>query len=83
MQFQMGNWQLEVAKMALYVSFPVALFHYFNQPENFDEWVRKMQPAMNPPGEAAFREEVKKVARELQEREEKRLLKEMNENQTK
>lgn len=74
----MGNWQLEVAKMALYVTFPVALFHYFNQPENFQEWVTKMQPEFNPPGDAEFREEVKRVAKELRERDEERQLKGIN-----
>jgi len=35
----MGGWKLEVFKMALYMSFPVALFHWFNQPEYFEKWV--------------------------------------------
>lgn len=38
----MGGWQLEVAKMALYMAFPVGMFHYFNQPEYFEKWVRKL-----------------------------------------
>ena len=36
----MGGWQLEVGKMALYMAFPVGLFHYFNQPEYFEKWVK-------------------------------------------
>lgn len=36
----MGGWQLEVGKMALYMAFPVGMFHYFNQPEYFEKWVR-------------------------------------------
>lgn len=35
----MGGWKLEVFKMGLYMSFPVALFHWFNQPEYFEKWV--------------------------------------------
>lgn len=35
----MGGWQLEAFKMALYMIFPVSLFHYFNQPEYFEDWV--------------------------------------------
>lgn len=66
----MGNWQLEIAKMALYISFPVALFHYFNQSENFEEWATKLRSEINPPENEKFREEVKKVARELRERDE-------------
>lgn len=71
----MGNWQLEVAKMALYVAFPVALFHYFNQSESFAEWATKMQTEINPPQNEQFREEIKRVAKELKERDEERLLK--------
>ena len=37
----MGGWQLEVGKMALYMSFPVGMFHWFNNPEYFEKWVRK------------------------------------------
>lgn len=37
----MGGWQLEVGKMAMYMAFPVGMFHYFNQPEYFEKWVRK------------------------------------------
>lgn len=35
----MGGWGLEAFKMAVYMVFPVALFHYFNQPEYFENWV--------------------------------------------
>lgn len=40
----MGGWQLEVGKMALYMAFPVGMFHYFNQPQYFEKWVRKCLP---------------------------------------
>ena len=36
----MGNWQLEVCKMFLYMAFPVGCFHYFNLPDNFEELVK-------------------------------------------
>jgi hypothetical protein len=29
--FIMGNWQLEVAKMAIYVFFPVGAFYFYHQ----------------------------------------------------
>lgn len=35
----MGGWHLEAFKMAVYMIFPVGLFHYFNQPEYFETWV--------------------------------------------
>lgn len=37
----MAGWVLEVFKMTLYVSFPVALFHYFNSPGNIEESLAK------------------------------------------
>lgn len=39
----MAGWVLEVFKMSLYVSFPVALFHYFNSPGNIEEDLAKTQ----------------------------------------
>lgn len=42
----MGGWQLEVAKMAMYMAFPVGMFHYFNQPEYFEKWVRSISMPM-------------------------------------
>ena len=37
----MGSWQAEVAKMFLYVMFPVAVFHCYNQPEIFENWAQQ------------------------------------------
>ncbi len=33
----MGNWQLEVAKMALYVFVPVGAFYFYHQVDYFEE----------------------------------------------
>ncbi|KAK3911796.1 Protein PET100-like protein, mitochondrial [Frankliniella fusca] len=35
------GWKLEVVKMGLYVSFPVAMFHYFNSPGNIEDDLHK------------------------------------------
>lgn len=63
----MGTWQLEIAKMAMYVTFPVAMFHYFNQPAFFEEWVVKTKrdtyPPEDPKMRAAF-EESFRISRE-------------------
>lgn len=45
----MGNWKLEVGRMAMYMSFPVVLFYYFNQPKYFEEWVTKTKRELYPP----------------------------------
>ncbi|XP_072402322.1 protein PET100 homolog, mitochondrial [Diabrotica undecimpunctata] len=52
----MGTWTLEVAKMALYIVFPVALFHYFNQPQYFEDWVVEKKRELFPPETEAKRE---------------------------
>lgn len=45
----MGSWRMEVGRMALYVMFPVVMFHYFNQPKYFEEWVIKTKRELYPP----------------------------------
>ena len=37
----MGTWTLEVARMGVYMFFPVALFYVFNQPQWFEEYIVK------------------------------------------
>lgn len=39
----MGNWQLEVAKMALYVFFPVASFYAYHQVDYFEDILRQFE----------------------------------------
>lgn len=64
------GWQLEIAKMALYMAFPVGCFHYFNQPEYFERWVietkRKIYPS-NIEDDRKMYEEVKARLLEAQE----------------
>lgn len=70
----MGGWKLEVAKMALYVTFPVALFHYFNQPEYFEEWVVKTKRELYPPETKAQRESFEAAIRKIKEKQEKAMI---------
>lgn len=77
----MGNWQLEVVKMAIYITFPVAMFHYFNQPENFEETIRNINLRINTPEEDKFREEYRALVKRKQEEEEVRILKKLDEKE--
>jgi hypothetical protein len=47
--FRMTRWKLEVFKMAMCVSFPVACFYLFNKPELFKDSVIKHREKYFPP----------------------------------
>lgn len=57
----MGNWQLEVGKMAIYMTFPVALFYVFNQPQFFEEWVVKKKRECFPAADPAADQQLKEL----------------------
>lgn len=44
----MATWRLEVARMALYIIFPVAVFHYFNQPQIFEKEIIDLKRELYP-----------------------------------
>lgn len=70
---EMG-WKAEIAKMFLYVSFPVGIFHYFNQTANFEEWVIKTKKEHFPPESKRMQEELQNFIHEFNsEAERKRL----------
>jgi len=62
----MGNWQLEVFKMSLYISIPVLTFVIFNEPQLFEGVLlahRRLQAAEeNPECERLFHNWVKNFA---------------------
>lgn len=64
----MGTWRLEIGKMAIYVLFPVLMFHYFNQPQYFEEWVVKTKRELYPPEaeQTAFKEAIRKIQEDQQ-----------------
>lgn len=61
----MGGWQLEVGKMALYMAFPVGMFHYFNQPEYFEKWVTETKRQLYPPESKSHRDEIEKTIKAM------------------
>uniref|UniRef100_A0A1L8E083 Protein pet100 log mitochondrial n=1 Tax=Nyssomyia neivai TaxID=330878 RepID=A0A1L8E083_9DIPT len=75
----MGGWHLEIAKMALYITFPVALFHYFNQPQYFEKWVTDMKRELYPPEDTSQNDEFKKAIRSVRVAKEKEFLKALEE----
>lgn len=75
----MGGWKLEVAKMAMYMTFPVALFHYFNQPQYFEEWVTKMKRELYPPEKQEIRAKFEETIKQVQEMHELKMLRSLEE----
>lgn len=73
----MGGWKLEIGKMALYMTFPVALFHYFNQPQYFEEWVTKTKRELYPPEDTPSKLQFKAALKEIREKQEAQMLKAM------
>lgn len=73
----MGGWKLEVGKMAIYMTFPVALFHYFNQPQFFEEWVTQTKRSMYPPEDTAETKQFAEGIKFIQERQKKKAYEEL------
>lgn len=71
----MARWTLEVARMVMYVSFPVAMFHYFNQPQYFEKWVTDKKREIYPPEEKAGKEQIKQLIFEMREQHDRDLFK--------
>lgn len=69
----MGNWRLEVGRMAVYVSFPVGLFYYFNQPAYFEEWVTKTKREIIPPEKKEDREAMNQLVRDMRKKQQLQL----------
>lgn len=61
----MGGWVLEIAKMALYLTFPVAAFHVFNSPEYFEKYVIEKKREMYPHERDLYREEIGQLFRDM------------------
>lgn len=65
--------------MAIYMAFPVGIFHYFNQPQYFEESLVKMKREMYPPQDSAEAIAFRKAIREIQMEQELEELKKMEE----
>lgn len=61
----MGGWKLEVAKMALYLSFPVVAFHVFNTPKYFEQYVIEKKREMYPHESTMYHEEMSELLRDM------------------
>ncbi|KAM9391715.1 protein PET100 homolog, mitochondrial isoform 2-T2 [Pholidichthys leucotaenia] len=67
--------KLEVFRMMLYLSFPVAMFWISNQAEYFEEYIVKRKREIFPPDEAVRRKELEDFKERMRVRKEQRILK--------
>nr|XP_020465954.1 protein PET100 homolog, mitochondrial [Monopterus albus] len=73
--------KLEVFRMMLYLSFPVAMFWISNQPEYFEEYVVKRKREIFPRNEEEQRKELEAFKERMRVRWEQQLLKERSESE--
>lgn len=71
------GWILEIAKMSLYISFPVGIFHYVNQPAYFDKWVIQAKKEHYPLESRKANEEMETFIRDFNAHMEKERLETM------
>jgi protein PET100 len=77
----MGNWHLEVFKLGLYVSFPVAMFYIFNQAPIFEPWVVQMKRELYPPESMTGQKEIRTYIKEARGKQQAQLIKEMEQEE--
>lgn len=68
---------MEVGKMAMYMAFPVALFHWFNTPEYFEKWVVEKKREMYPPEHLNSHDQIQEVIQDLRQKQQEKYLKAM------
>ncbi|XP_061472571.1 protein PET100 homolog, mitochondrial [Rhineura floridana] len=66
--------KLEVFRMMLYLSFPVAMFWISNQAEYFEEYVIKRKREIYPPEDSYQRKELEDFKERMRKKREERLL---------
>lgn len=64
----MGNWKLEIFKMAVYMGFPVGLFYYFNQPAFFESWMMEKRKVVFPQDLLSSKEQIENVKKVMEEK---------------
>ncbi|XP_016103669.1 protein PET100 homolog, mitochondrial-like isoform X2 [Sinocyclocheilus grahami] len=69
--------QIEVFRMMVYLSFPVAMFWISNQAEYFEEYIVKRKREIFPPDEKMHRRELEDFKERMRNRREQKMLKQM------
>ncbi|XP_051742104.1 protein PET100 homolog, mitochondrial [Ctenopharyngodon idella] len=69
--------KIEVFRMMVYLSFPVAMFWISNQAEYFEEYIVKRKREIFPPDEKMHRQELENFKERMRNRREQKMLKQM------
>ncbi|XP_018922229.1 protein PET100 homolog, mitochondrial-like [Cyprinus carpio] len=69
--------KIEVFRMMVYLSFPVAMFWISNQAEYFEEYIVKRKREIFPPDEKMHRRELEDFKERMRNRREQKMLKQM------
>ncbi|XP_077069989.1 protein PET100 homolog, mitochondrial [Siphateles boraxobius] len=69
--------KIEVFRMMVYLSFPVAMFWISNQAEYFEEYIVKRKREIFPPDEKMHRQELEDFKQRMRNRKEQKMLKQM------
>jgi len=77
----MGNWQLELFKLSLFVTFPVAMFYIYNQPQLFEDWVIRKKRELYPPLSTRETEEMKAFIKSYKLEKEAELLRDLRQEE--
>ncbi|CAG5897914.1 protein PET100 homolog, mitochondrial [Menidia menidia] len=67
--------KIEMFRMMLYLSFPVAMFWVSNQAEYFEEYIVKRKREIFPPDEFTQRKELEDFKERMRVRKEQRIIK--------
>uniref|UniRef100_A0A8C1SK38 PET100 cytochrome c oxidase chaperone n=1 Tax=Cyprinus carpio TaxID=7962 RepID=A0A8C1SK38_CYPCA len=69
--------KIEVFRMMVYLSFPVAMFWISNQAEYFEEYIVKRKREIFPPDEKMHRQELEDFKERMRNRREQKMLRQM------
>lgn len=69
--------KIEVFRMMVYLSFPVAMFWISNQAEYFEEYIVKRKREIFPPDEKMNRQKLEDFKERMRNRREQKMLKQM------
>ncbi|KAI7803690.1 protein PET100 homolog, mitochondrial [Triplophysa rosa] len=69
--------KIEVFRMMVYLSFPVAMFWISNQAEYFEEYIVKRKREIFPPDEKMNRQKLEDFKERMRNRREDKMLKQM------